>query len=149
MTLVSAQGCVARTSYKCSEDAASAVNAATSTCRACTLGRDIFQDHLFTCAGTGAFVSISISDCPIRLLHINTVAHNVRHALDVRKECSLADVASCLLTYTWGHQKCCPSRTWRLVCSRTPRTTRSATIRSTLCLQKLILVRVKKKTLSE
>ena len=50
VTLVSAQGRLAKTNDKSSDDATSADDCATLTCQAFTLGRDFFRNHLFTCA---------------------------------------------------------------------------------------------------
>ena len=49
VTLVSAQGRLAKTNDKSSDDAASAVDCATLACQTFTLGRDFFRNHLFTC----------------------------------------------------------------------------------------------------
>ena len=50
VTLVSAQGRLAKANDKSSDDATSADDCATLICQAFTLGRDFFRNHLFTCA---------------------------------------------------------------------------------------------------
>ena len=74
VTLVFAQGRVARTDDKCSDDAASAVNAAATTCQASTLGRTTFSLVIVLGLSSG-FRSATVQYVPFISIVLQVTSH--------------------------------------------------------------------------